>query len=235
MRKVISFLCMMLVLLPVVSFAQVGTLVNAKTFTGNASSAGTRTAGLNVGTLEVVWFKSGTVSGCTLTIQSDTALAFSSPSTVGAAQTCTSSGSYRIVGATAANYIRATVSSWTGTGSVRVVVRMYPDTAASGADLQASDCSTAAACSATVLNGAGLKIVTGSVPLSSGTPSTATVTGLSPAFTSSSSYRCAVVPEGATAAIAAAGVAISYVSGTSFTLTGPNTVTTVMDYVCIGK
>lgn len=76
--------------------------------------------------------------------------------------------------------------------------------------------------------------VYGTVALTSATPSTATITGISPAFTSTSTYFCTAVPEGNTAVIAAAGVAVTKVSGSSITLTGPNTVTTVIDYICIG-
>lgn len=64
----------------------------------------------------------------------------------------------------------------------------------------------------------------GTVALASGTPSTATVTVRAGA-------RCFCFPQGATAAIAAAGCATS-LSGTTLTLTGPNTVTTTMGYFC---
>lgn len=94
-------------------------------------------------------------------------------------------------------------------------------------------CGTVAACSPVNASGT-VKIVSGSVALATGSPSAATVTAISPAFTSSTSYVCAVAPVGADATIAGAGVAVSNVSGTSFTLTGQNTVTTVINYVCVG-
>jgi hypothetical protein len=78
-------------------------------------------------------------------------------------------------------------------------------------------------------------IHTGQFALTSASPSVATITGLSPAFTSSSSYVCSLSPTGTTAAVAAGGMAINYVSGSSFTVTGPNTVTTQANYVCIGN
>lgn len=95
----------------------------------------------------------------------------------------------------------------------------------------ASSCGTTATCSAAA---ATPNVITkfGTVALSSGTPSTATITALP--FTSSSSYVCTASPSGATAAIAAAGIAINYVSASSITLTGPNTVTTVINYQCTG-
>jgi hypothetical protein len=64
----------------------------------------------------------------------------------------------------------------------------------------------------------------GSVALTSGSPSTATVTV-------PSGVTCSCSPVGATAAIAAAGCAAS-VTSTTLTLTGPNTVTTTMRYMC---
>jgi hypothetical protein len=64
----------------------------------------------------------------------------------------------------------------------------------------------------------------GSIALVSASPSTATVTV--PAGVS-----CACWPVGTTAAIAAGGCAAS-VSSTTLTLTGPNTVTTTVRYMC---
>lgn len=100
-------------------------------------------------------------------------------------------------------------------------------------------CGTVAACSPANNSGTGAqggipRTVYGSVALGSASPSVATVTGIAPAFTSSTSYFCTATPQGSTAAIAAGGVAVSNVDGTSFTLTGPNTVTTAINYVCVG-
>lgn len=67
-------------------------------------------------------------------------------------------------------------------------------------------------------------VVTGQVALTSASPSTATATV--PA-----SSVCQCTPQGTTAAIAAGGCAAS-VSSTTLTLTGPNTVTTTMNYRC---
>jgi hypothetical protein len=74
----------------------------------------------------------------------------------------------------------------------------------------ATTCGAAAAC--------------GSIALSSASPSTATVTV-------PSGVSCACWPIGTTAAIAAGGCAAN-VSATTLTLTGPNTVTTTMRYMC---
>lgn len=96
-----------------------------------------------------------------------------------------------------------------------------------------ASCGTVAAC-ATAPSSPAVKVIYGTVALSSASPSAATVTGISPAFTSSSSYVCAVAPVGADATIAGAGVAVSNVSSTSFTVTGQNSVSTVINYVCAG-
>lgn len=92
------------------------------------------------------------------------------------------------------------------------------------------DCGTTASCANTaVLSGL---IVKGSVALSSGAPSTATVTGISPAFTSSTSYVCTVSPQSDAATTL---LSVANVDGTSFTITGPATVTTVINYICAGN
>lgn len=90
-------------------------------------------------------------------------------------------------------------------------------------------CGTTTTCSATAVPTP--QIVYGSAPLVSGTPSTATITGISPAFTSSSTYVCTVSAQsGATTAL----LSVTNVSGSSFTITGPSTSTTVINYICTG-
>ncbi len=92
-------------------------------------------------------------------------------------------------------------------------------------------CGTSVVCGAAAAT-ANVKAVYGSAPLSSASPSTASITTLP--FTSSASYFCTATPEGTTAAVAAGGIAINKTSGSAMTLTGPNTVTTVIDFVCYG-
>jgi hypothetical protein len=76
------------------------------------------------------------------------------------------------------------------------------------------------------------RIVFGTVPLTTGTPSTATVTGISPAFTSAASYVVVV-----TQTTSATGnlLKVANVDGTSFTVTGPTAVTDVISYLAIGN
>lgn len=94
------------------------------------------------------------------------------------------------------------------------------------------DCGTTTTCAHTATSTT-LKVVTGSTALVSGSPSTAAVTGLSPAFTSSSTYHCEI-SNATTVANTASVLAAGYVSGSAFTITGPDTVTDVVHFVCIG-
>ena len=91
-------------------------------------------------------------------------------------------------------------------------------------------CGTTSTCSATAETAP--KVVYGSAPLVSGTPSTVTISSISPAFTATADYVCTVSAPGANAANAVLGV--TNVSASSFTITGPATVTTVISYICVG-
>ncbi len=90
-------------------------------------------------------------------------------------------------------------------------------------------CGATSTCSATAE--VSDQIVYGSAPLVSGTPSTVTITGISPAFASTTSYRCTATDD-----TTAANNLIKFaaVSGSSFTITGPATTTDVVGYVCVG-
>jgi hypothetical protein len=91
-------------------------------------------------------------------------------------------------------------------------------------------CGTTSTCSHTALTTA--QIIVGSAPLVSGTPSTVTITGFSPAFTSTTSYDCNVTDE-----TNAANNLLKVVntSASSITITGPATNTDTISYVCIGN
>lgn len=90
------------------------------------------------------------------------------------------------------------------------------------------DCGSTTACAKTALT-PGIT-VHGTVALSSGTPSTAVLTALP--FTSTSSYVCT-----ATEATNAANNLLKVVntSATSATITGPNTITDTINYICHGS
>lgn len=76
-------------------------------------------------------------------------------------------------------------------------------------------------------------VQSGSVALTSGTPSTATVVFAQTLSGSATDYVVIAVPVGATAAIAAAGVAVSGLTTAQFVLTGPNTVTTTINWMLV--
>lgn len=90
-------------------------------------------------------------------------------------------------------------------------------------------CGTTTSCSATRQTSP--KTVYGSAALVTGTPSTAAITGISPAFTSSTSFVCTVAGRaGATSGL----YSVANVSGSAFTITGPAATTTVINYICVG-
>jgi hypothetical protein len=91
-------------------------------------------------------------------------------------------------------------------------------------------CGTTSSCGATPEPNA--KFAFGSAPLVSGVPSTVTITGISPAFTATGDYTCTVSAPGSVASTALFGV--TNVSASSFTITGPASVSTVIAYICVG-
>lgn len=95
----------------------------------------------------------------------------------------------------------------------------------------ASFCGTTSTCAATAITST-LNIVAGAAPLVSGTPSTVTVSGFSPAFTSTTSYACTVTNQ--TTATNSA-LKVVNASASSITITGPNTLTDVIGFVCVGN
>lgn len=99
---------------------------------------------------------------------------------------------------------------------------------------QINSCVASASCATPVSAAANLKWAFGTAALSSASPSLATITGIAPAFTATTTMFCTASPIGTTAAIAAAGLAVNLVSTSSFTVTGPNTVTTSFFWQCSG-
>lgn len=114
----------------------------------------------------------------------------------------------------------------------------FPNQAAdvyTGGGIVFVNCGTSASCtSPTMTTGKTLRVVSGTTSLSSGTPSAVTISGMTPGYTSTSTYRCEASPVGGTSAIAAGGAAVNLVSGTSFTITGPDGVTTAIAWSCFG-
>lgn len=205
-------------------------------YSGAAGSGGTGTSG-------AIAIKSGGASG-TSVFATSTAGATSVVS-AGTAQSVTltpsTSGTIKMTGGTDPTKI-VSVDPSGNTTAVASTIAVSDTTAhthtipnATGTFSQSAiyTCGTSAACSPSLTTGQWE--FWGTVALSSASPSVAHVTALSPAYTSTTSYVCTATPVGTSATIAAAGVAFSAVSGSAFDVTGPNTVTTVINYHCIGN
>jgi hypothetical protein len=102
-----------------------------------------------------------------------------------------------------------------------------PDASGTVSFAAVESCGTTTTCSATVQTKPFL--VYGTVPLTSGTPSKATITGLP--FTSASSYVCTAT-ENTTAGNNL--LKIVNTGGTSTVISGPNSVTDTINYQCVG-
>jgi hypothetical protein len=101
---------------------------------------------------------------------------------------------------------------------------------ASGTVSLAADysCGATSACSPTAVVGA--RTFYGDAHLVTGSPSTVTVTGFSPAFTSTSTFECTANDNTSQSALK-----VSKASTSSITITGPNTVTDDVSYICKGS
>ena len=103
----------------------------------------------------------------------------------------------------------------------------WPQAGGIGPTMQVYSCGTVSACAPTFRSSS--FIYFGSVALPGGSPSQATITGLSPAFTSTSTYMCTV--EDATSNQP---TEVAKVSGSSFTIVGPANSTDTTNYICVG-
>lgn len=140
-----------------------------------------------------------------------------------------SSGALTVTGAASATgQITTTVA--TGTAPLAISSTTPVGTLVVSNHPQMQFCGTTVACSHTALTAA--QIIFGTAALSSGTPSTAVITGISPAFTSATSYKC--FPNDVTTITNAVNV-VTYTSGSSFTINGPTTVTDTVAYLCVGN
>lgn len=110
----------------------------------------------------------------------------------------------------------------------------FPTSSITVSGAAAQDCGTAAgACSATNTSTT-LKVVRGTAAATSASPSTVAITGMSPAFTSATSYSC-IAEDATTATNVFVVLTAGYVSGSAVTFTGPNTLTDTIRYICIGN
>ena len=184
---------------------------------GNFSTPGTGTFGVGSGVAGGLQLSQGTAS----TPAANTVLLQAPTSVTAYSMTVPGTGGTGFI----LNTNVSSVDTWTfvgfnGTGNV-VRATAVPSV---------QSCGTTSTCSQTALSSP--QIVTGSVALVSGAPSTATITGISPAFTSASTYFCTL---GAQSSATGALLSVANVSGSSFTITGPAAVTTVINYLCAGN
>jgi hypothetical protein len=93
-------------------------------------------------------------------------------------------------------------------------------------------CGATTTCTATP--SASIHIFVGSGTLATGSPSTFALTGMSPAFTGTTTYTCNAI-DVTTAATNISVLTAGYVSGSAVTFTGPNTNTDVFRYTCVGS
>lgn len=91
-------------------------------------------------------------------------------------------------------------------------------------------CGTTATCSSTAISAAA-RILYGSVSLVAATPSAITITNISPAFTSTSSYMCTAVDTASATALV-----VNIASTSAITITSAsNGITNKVNYICVGN
>lgn len=170
---------------------------------------------------------------------------FGGTTTYTGAQAVTGAGTYTgtvtsgVSGTTAGAFIlnnatSGTISLAPTTGALGTVTATFPAANITVPGAVFTSCTTSLSCAAPATTSSTVKVAYGNASLSSASPSTASVSGISPAFGATSTMFCTATPVGTTAAIAAAGLAINITSTSAFTVTGPNTVTTNFNWTCIG-
>lgn len=175
----------------------------------------------------ISWTVVSTVSACTLELEQSTT-GTGSWTLLGTQQTCTSSGTY--TAAVSAPYVRFNINSLTTSGSGSIVINYFGEVQNSTPQTILTSvlyCGTATACSPSFNTGT-FRIVYGQCTASAAT--TCTVTGIAPAFTSSSSYAC-VASDATTAANGA--LKITYSSSSSFVITTASS-SDVFNWMCWG-
>ena len=193
-----------------------------------AAMAAQNETGQNVSVHTVVWTVTGSVSGCTLQLETASATSFSLMSG-SVAQTCASSGSYTFSGVSA-NFVRVNLTTYTtSTGSLSINYYGYqPNPVSAGAMITSCGVATTlVACANTVSQAT--RIVYGTctwLPV----PPLVSSSGIAPAFTGTTTYSCSVTDQ-TTAANNALKVANT--STTSFTITSTSS-SDIFSYVCVG-
>ena len=109
----------------------------------------------------------------------------------------------------------------------------FPDASFTVSGAKATECGTAAGACAGTNIGATVKIIRGTATASSGTPSTVSITGMTPTFTASTTYSC-FAEDATNVANVFQVLTAGYVSTSAVTFSGPASVTDVIRWTCIG-
>lgn len=112
-----------LLLLSVLAFAAGYQSYLTKTFTATGTSISIRQLG-TIGYHQISWTKTGTVTGCTIAVDSSPDNSTWTAGGIITGQTCTTNGQSAVTAASA-NYIRLNMTAFTGTGSVLIVYKGY--------------------------------------------------------------------------------------------------------------
>lgn len=215
------------------SFGPVASLVACTAATGVATTAvntpcggqGSMFQNSLVTSHTLSWVVVATVSTCTIQLEQATT-ATGTYTALGTAQTCTSSGTYTAT--INAPYVRVNITALTTTGSGTLTFFYTGQIGNTPANVLSSvmNCGNVAACSPSFVTNA--RFVYGTCPTTATT--TCTVTGIAPAFTSGTSYFCAITNA---SSVTAGTLFVTYVSASSFTITGTSS-TSNFNYLCYG-
>lgn len=106
--------------------------LQSTTFTKTGQSVTVSLLGTGIRYHTITWNKLGTVSACSVRVDSSSDGITWNTGDVVSAQTCTSNGAASITSIIVVNYVRVNVTSFTGTGSVVVAYAAYNNTPATG-------------------------------------------------------------------------------------------------------
>jgi hypothetical protein len=177
-----------------------------------------------VTSMTLSWTSVATVSTCTIQLE-QSSTGTGSWTLLGTSQTCTSSGTYTAT--LSAAYVRVNITALTTTTGT-FQFNYFGQIGNTPQNVLSSfiSCGTAAACSPVFTTNA--RIIYGSCTAAAAT--TCTVTGIAPAFTSSTSYYC----QASDATTIATTFKITYASSSSFVFTTTGSTSDVFNWICEG-
>ena len=135
--------------------------------------------------------------------------------------------------------IISTSSATTGTNTTLAInstsgrLISFPDASFTVSGAKATECGTAAGACAGTNIGTTVKIIRGTATATSGTPSTVSITGITPVFTATTTVSC-FAEDVTNVANVFQVLTGGYISTSAVTFTGPASVTDVIRWTCIG-